>query len=95
MLKRKPKRHKNLPSEVIAEVDRRADGTVGIGRCEECGGLPDFRGLQYAEPIKGIGGTTRVFTADEVFRKCARCHNTKDHGIKEVASEVQWSRKGE
>ena len=85
----KHKRHKNLPSEVIAEVDRRADGTVGHGRCEQCGQPPDFRGLHYHEPHKGIGGTTRVFRASEVRRLCASCHS-KAHGIKEVESQPMW-----
>jgi len=80
---RKPKRHCNLPPEVIAEVNRRADATVGVGRCEDCGKEPDWRRLAMAEPIKGMGGTTRVFTADEVFRKCYKCHNKHDHNLRE------------
>ena len=80
---RKPKRHQNLPPEVIDEVNRRADATVGLGRCEDCGGRPDFRGTCMAEPIKGMGGSTRIFRADEVKRKCHKCHNEHDHGLRE------------
>jgi hypothetical protein len=36
-----------------------------------------------AEPIKGMGGTTRVFTAAEVKRKCYKCHNEHDHNLRE------------
>jgi len=80
---RKPKRHCNLPPEVIAEVNARADAIVGIGRCEDCGSTPDFRGLAMCEPHKGMGGTTRIFTADEVKRKCHKCHNEHDHNLRE------------
>jgi len=80
---RKPKRHQNLSPEVVEAVNRRADATVGTGRCEDCGGRPDFRGLCMAEPKKQMGGTTRIFTADEVKRKCHKCHNEHDHNLRE------------
>jgi hypothetical protein len=79
----KPKRHQNLSPEVIAEVNARADATVGVGRCEDCGKEPDWRGLCMAEPIKGMGGTTRIFRAAEVKRKCYPCHNNNDHHLRE------------
>lgn len=79
----KHKRHVNLTAEVITQVNERADAEVGEGRCEDCKGLPDWRGLQYHEPVKGQGGTIRVFTADEVVRLCGKHHSAR-HGIREV-----------
>lgn len=92
-LKHKPKRFVNITPETIAAVNQRANASVGVGRCEDCGKLPDFRGLAYCEPIKGMGGCRRQFTADEVKRKCYPCHNKHDHGINEVRSAPQWSKK--
>jgi len=91
-LKRRAKKHKNLTPEVIEAVNIRADATVGWGRCERCGGLPDWRGLCYAEPIKGMGGTTRVFEVYEVQRCCYRCHVSGDHGIVEVESAPEFGK---
>ena len=92
-IKRKPKRHVNLTPEVIAEVNQRADEAVGYGKCERCGNYPDFRGLAMCEPLKQMGGTTKIFEAKEVQRCCYPCHLIKDHGIKEVKSEPMWSSK--
>lgn len=85
------KRHKNITQEVIDEVNKRANRIVGVGRCESCRGIPDFRGLQFAEPRKKMGGTTRVFTGEMVRRLCARCHFREDHNIREVESKPMWS----
>jgi hypothetical protein len=93
-IRHKPKHHQNITPEVIAAVNQRADATVGYGRCEVCGQLPDvfpFK-CEMAEPKKGFGGTTKRFGASEVIRKCPRCHKNKDHGERLVKSEPQWTR---
>ena len=46
------------------------------GRCEICGQLPDFRGLSiHHNPPKGMGGTTHIYTLDEVKMLCGGCHD--------------------
>jgi len=90
-MRHKAKRHVNITPEVIAEVNRRADASVGVGRCEDCGTKGDWRGMSYAEPIKGLGGSTRSFSVDEVKRKCYPCHVKNDHHLREVKSEPQWT----
>jgi hypothetical protein len=92
-IRHKAKRHINITPEVIAAVNQRADTSVGVGRCEVCGQLPDvfpFK-CEMAEPKKKMGGTVRQFTADEVIRKCPRCHKNTDHGERLVKSEPQWT----
>lgn len=77
------KRNENITPEVIRQVDERADSTVAMGCCEDCGQRYDWRGPEYHEPLKQMGGTTRQFMADEVWRLCGRCHS-KRHGVVEV-----------
>jgi len=90
-IRNKPKRHVNITPEVVAGVNQRANASVGVGRCESCGTKGDWRGMCYAEPIKGLGGSTRSFSVDEVRRKCYPCHVTNDHHLREVKSEPQWT----
>ena len=54
------------------------------GLCMECRKRPDFRGLplSHTKP-KGMGGTARKYSIDEVKLLCGKCH-AKLHNIKEV-----------
>ncbi len=46
------------------------------GLCEICGKLPDWRGLSLShENPKRMGGTTHVYTLDEVKMRCGICHD--------------------
>lgn len=60
------------------------------GRCEDCGQRPDWRGLQIAHtPPKGMGGTTRAYSADptaqyRIRAVCGRCHGANDHHLSEA-----------
>jgi len=60
------------------------------GTCELCGQPPDWRGLRpHEEPFKSHGG--RVSLKDSKML-CGECHS-KRHGIKEVDSKPQWSKR--
>lgn len=91
-IRHKAKRHVNITPEVVAAVNQRADSLVGVGKCEDCGQEYDWRGVCFAEKIKGMGGTTKVMTADDVKRKCYPCHMQNDHHLKEVKGEPMWSK---
>ena len=100
VVKHKPKRHRNLTPEqkaVRREVYIRAEG-----RCEgyidknRCNRTYHWRGMHYHhKKHKGMGGSKLLDTVDNLEYLCGECHLGKAHGIKEVASQVQWSRKGE
>ena len=76
---------KNLTLKVKREVAERACGDGNVPMCEKCGGKGDFRGLQYCHwPLKGMGGSKRTYTKDNLKLLCAKCHFTGDHGIREV-----------
>lgn len=54
-----------------------------LGLCESCGKIPDWRGLSLSHTNpKKMGGTSHVYTADEVQLLCMKCHSLK-HGIHE------------
>ena len=54
------------------------------GRCENCGELPDFRGLSPHEKVfRSQGG---VMSIENTVMLCGRCHS-KAHRIKEVIDE--------
>ena len=58
------------------------------GRCECCGGPPDWRGLQVHHLIpKGMGGSRRVYNKAELRLLCGRCH-AEAHGIRERSSII-------
>ena len=75
---------KQLTLAVKKEVSERACGDGNVPLCEKCRGKGDFRGLQYCHwPLKGMGGTRRRYTAENVKLLCRKCH-AKEHGIREV-----------
>lgn len=51
------------------------------GRCEECGQLPDWRGLQGHHIVKRSQGGED--TAENCLINCGRCHSG-EHGVVEV-----------
>lgn len=54
------------------------------GLCMRCGQRPDWRGLSlHHKDNKGMGGTTKIYTIDEVELICAECH-ALSHNIHEV-----------
>jgi 5-methylcytosine-specific restriction endonuclease McrA len=60
------------------------------GVCQQCGQLPDWRGLQtHHIRHKGMGGTKHVYGKDELIRLCGKCHDS-EHGIKDADSSPQW-----
>lgn len=54
------------------------------GLCEQCHSVPDWRGLSlsHTKP-KGMGGTSHVYTLDEVEMLCGNCHSRMHH-LKEL-----------
>ena len=51
------------------------------GKCEECHGAPDYRGLHMHHKVfRSQGGKT---TADNCIMLCGRCHSAA-HGIREA-----------
>lgn len=54
------------------------------GYCENCGRLPDWRGLSlhHIRPKK-MGGTNHEYTLDEVELLCGNCHSSQ-HNIREL-----------
>ena len=67
-----------IPKAVRDAVWARAEG-----KCEECGGFGDFRGLvpHHRKP-KGMGGSKRVETAEDLELLCGKCHS-REHHIRE------------
>jgi 5-methylcytosine-specific restriction endonuclease McrA len=61
------------------------------GLCESCNEYPDWLGLSlsHTEP-KGMGGTRREYTEDDVQLLCNNCHNKK-HGITVKTDKPQWA----
>lgn len=57
---------------------------ISQGLCEECHTHGDWRGLSlsHTKP-KGMGGTSHVYTIEEVKILCYPCHSLK-HGISEI-----------
>jgi len=57
----------------LAEIPPPSDG-----RCEECGGLPDWRGLaKDHDVLRSGGGKDNI---ENIIWKCGVCHSRK-HGI--------------
>lgn len=55
---------------------------LGITFCPECGKAPDFRGIHRSHIIsRSRGGSD---DPSNIEYRCAKCHFTKKHGIKEV-----------
>lgn len=91
-----PRPRKRLPSGYIPPAVRQQVLDRAQGRCEgpEC---PDptggWLGLQFCHrfatgaPFKGMGGTRRICTADDVWLGCNYCHNTRDHKHRMVRPE--------
>ena len=54
------------------------------GLCMCCHQWPDWRGLSlsHTKP-KGLGGTTHIYTKDELKLLCGSCHSRLHH-LKEV-----------
>jgi len=51
------------------------------GRCQECGNLPDFRGLsKHHKEFRSRGGSDDI---ENLIWLCGKCHSRKE-GIKEV-----------
>lgn len=51
------------------------------GRCQECGGLPDWRGLaKHHIVFRSHGGGDEK---ENIMWLCGKCHSKK-HGIREV-----------
>jgi len=72
-----------IKKELIAEFGN---------RCMVCSGTGDWRGIQLCHKISlSRGGKT---TKENCYLGCGKCHFTKDHHIKEVKSEPQWSKGG-
>jgi len=64
-------------AEIKAQLYERAGG-----RCEDCGGRGDWRGLAAHHAVfRSHGGSD---TLDNLVLLCGKCHS-KRHGIKEVA----------
>ncbi len=77
MIKRKPARHRT-PRVVYEAAAQRASG-----KCELCGQLPDWRGLQmHHVNKKGMGGTNDPERLNKVMALCGKCHSSQ-HGITE------------
>lgn len=89
----------NEEREIRRQLCERAGGhyipNSGVGRCvgglcEICHKPPDWRGLcPHEEPFRSHGG--KVSLKDSKMA-CGKCHS-KPHGIKEVDSQPQWSKK--
>lgn len=63
------------------------------GLCSDCHGVGGWRGLHLAhEILSSQGGKT---TRENCSMKCAQCHSVKDHNIREVQSQPQWSKREE
>lgn len=68
-----------IPLKVREEVRFRSGNL-----CEICRGIGDFRGLQMCHlKNKGMGGTKKVETAEDLLHLCAYCHNVVLHHLKE------------
>lgn len=77
----KKKKHKSgeIPDSVKQEVLERSNGL-----CEICGKKGDFRGLSWSHDInRGMGGTRRIYTANEVSLLCYPCHSNERHHLRE------------
>jgi len=61
-------------------------------KCMVCGGTGDWRGIQLCHKIPLSRGSKT--TKENCYLGCGKCHFTKDHHIKEVKSEPQWSKGG-
>jgi len=61
-------------------------------KCMICGNPPDWRGIQLChKKALSQGGLT---TKANCYLGCGSCHSWKDHHIKEVKSNPQWSKGG-
>ena len=57
----------------------------GYTFCMTCKGQPDFRGFELCHKISlAQGGET---TKENTYIGCGFCHNTGDHGIREVSND--------
>lgn len=67
-----------IPKKVRDAVWARADG-----HCEQCGGRGDWRGLvPHHKKLKGMGGTRKIETEDDLILLCGLCHS-REHHIRE------------
>jgi hypothetical protein len=59
---------------------------IANNQCEDCHNkYLDWRGLGLVHlKNKGMGGTSHIYTIDEVRIKCAHCHNVNNHHLSEV-----------
>jgi len=74
---------KQLTLKVKKEVSERAmrNWNTNTWCCENCGYIHE---LHFHHIIhKGMGGTRRRYTAENVKLLCRKCH-AKEHGIREV-----------
>ena len=70
-----------------AEVKKRVLDKYGYLCCERCGLTGDNRGLAISHTdAKGMGGTRRLYTAEDKQLLCATRHNTSAdlHNLREV-----------
>ena len=83
-----PKKHMvtDIPEHVKEEVNERSHNQCEAPECPDRKG--DVRGLVYAHNFeygarnKGMGGTRRVPTANDIKRYCWPCHLKLDHHIR-------------
>lgn len=77
------------------QVYARAMDVFGVLHCEDCGSTghdeKEWRGLQisHTDP-KGMGGTRKLYTAEEKKLLCASCHAKNGHNLIEVKGELKW-----
>ena len=73
---------KRISGEITQAV-REAVWRRAGGLCEFCHTKGDWRGLSYSHnPPKGMGGTRKIYTEDEIELACYKCHAEERHGLK-------------
>ena len=70
---------KQLTLKVKKEVNKRAMGNGNVPLCEKC--RSELHNLEYHhEPPKGMGGSKRRYTKDNVLKLCLKCHEARTRG---------------